>query len=257
MTKKAPAMARFILDPEILRRLPPFSWFSAPQLTSALPAIHHHSYPRRARVQRGGDGSDGLYIVLSGSFNIVHESGEGHELLVSTIRAGAFFGELGLFDDEICTASIYAAEPSEVLFILRNVVLQSLQENAKASMCMLGSIMARLCETHRKLAHLTLTTVDQRVAAALLEHSVSAGDEWHVQIGSESIAARIAASREMVSRVLRGFIERGVVARRGRKLFIIDRDALAQVVETRRRTPVRGRTRLAQSIRGSRQALGL
>jgi CRP-like cAMP-binding protein len=92
---------------------------------------------------------------------------------------------------------------------------------------MLHKIVGRLCETHDKLAHLALTTVEQRVAAALLENSVEANGEWRVQVGSEKISSIVAASREMVSRVLRKLIEEGAVRRHRRKLLVVDRDAVA------------------------------
>ena len=50
--------------------------------------------------------------------------------------------------------------------------------------------------------------------------------EWHVNVGSEQIAAMVGASREMVSRVLRCMIDKRVVRRFKRKLIVMDRDAL-------------------------------
>ena len=45
--------------------------------------------------------------------------------------------------------------------------------------------------------------------------------------GSEEIAALVGASREMVSRVVKGMISSGAVRREKRKLIVIDRQALA------------------------------
>jgi CRP/FNR family cyclic AMP-dependent transcriptional regulator len=221
-------MARFTGDPQVLRRLAPFSWFSETQLVWALPTVEQRCYPARTLIQRAGQEGGGLYIVLAGSVSVIHDDGNAHELLVTSIGPHEFFGELGLFDGHPCAASARAQTRCEVLFIPRRVVLECLEENARAAMCMLQKITARLCDMHLKLAHLALSSVEQRVACVLLEHSVEAEGAWSVQVGSEQISSMVAASREMVSRVLKKMIEGGMVRRHRRKLLVVDRDAVAQ-----------------------------
>jgi CRP-like cAMP-binding protein len=113
-----------------------------------------------------------------------------------------------------------------VFYLPRKVVLECLEDNARAATNMLRATVARLCATHRKLAELALTTVRQRVAMALLDNVSEADGEWRVELGSEQIAAMVGSSREMVSRALRGLIEKGIVRRFRRKLFVTDREAL-------------------------------
>ena len=220
-------MSRYTGDPQLLKRLPPFSWFSETQLAWALPTIEHRRYPPRTVIQRYGDPGDGLYIVLSGRVSVLHQDAQGHELIASSIGPNDFVGELGLLENEVCAASIRCDTACELLYIPRKVVLECLEDNGRASMCMLRKVLARLCATHRKLATLALTKVYDRVAAVLLEHSRDAGGERRVEIGSEQISARVAASREMVSRVIKDMIGRGMVRRDKRKLVIVDAPALA------------------------------
>ena len=220
-------MSRYTGDPQLLKRLPPFSWFSETQLAWALPTIEHRRYPARTVIQRYGEAGDGLYIVLSGRVCVLHQDSQGHELIAATIGANDFFGELGLLENEVCAASIRCDTACELLHIPRKVVLECLEDNGRAAMCMLKKVIARLCETHRKLATVALTKVYDRVAAVLLEHSREADGERRVEIGSEQISARVAASREMVSRVIKDMIGRGMVRRDKRKLVIVDAAALA------------------------------
>jgi CRP-like cAMP-binding protein len=210
-----------------LKRLPPFSWFSETQLAWALPTIEHRRYPARTVLQRYGDPGDGLYIVLSGRVCVLHEDAHGHELIAASIGPNDFVGELGLLEDEVCAASIRCDTACELLYIPRKVVLECLEDNGRAAMCMLKKVIRRLCETHRKLSALALTKVYDRVAAVLLENSHDSGGERRVDIGSEQISARVAASREMVSRVIKDMISRGMVKRDRRKLVIVDAAALA------------------------------
>jgi CRP-like cAMP-binding protein len=222
-------MSRFAGDPQVLKRLPPFSWFSETQLAWALPTIEQRRYPARTVVQRYGETGDGLYIVLSGRVCVLHQDAQGHELIAASIGANDFFGELGLLENQVCAASIRCDTACELLYIPRKVVLECLEDNTRASLCMLKKVLERLCDTHRKLATVALTKVYDRVAAVLLEHSggAAANGERRVDIGSEQISARVAASREMVSRVIKDMIGRGMVRREKRKLVIVDAAALA------------------------------
>jgi CRP/FNR family cyclic AMP-dependent transcriptional regulator len=219
-------MTRFTGDPQILKRLPPFSWFSESQLAWALPTVEHRRYPARTVIQRYGDAGDGLYIVLSGRVCVLHQDAHGHELIAASVGPNDYVGELGLLEEEVCAASIRCDTACELLYIPRKVVLECLEDNNRAAVCMLKKTLRRLCDTHRKLATLALTKVYDRVAAVLLEHSRDADGERRVDIGSEQISARVAASREMVSRVIKDMIGRGMVRRERRKLVIIDAAAL-------------------------------
>ena len=226
-------MSRFTGDIEALRRFAPFSWFSSTQLSWALPTIETRSYDKHAVIQRAGQDGDGLYILLEGRVSIVHEDGYAHELLVTSIGEHEFFGELGLFEGQACAASIRADSRCEVLFIPRKIVLECLEDNPRAAMCMLKKITGRLCHTHAKLAHLALSTVEQRVASTLVEHSIETEGAWRVDVGSEQIASMVAASREMVSRVVKKMIAGGIVRRDRRKLVVLDREAVSSLARSR------------------------
>ena len=230
-------MTRLPSDPSLLRKLPPFSWFTETQLTWALPTTERRTYPARTVILRAGDDIDGLYVVMSGRVRVLHEDGEGHELLTEMVGAHEFFGELGLFDASDCPVSIETEGACELLYIPRKVVLECLEDNARAAIGMLRSVVTRLCATHRKLGKVALTTVSQRVVMALLENGTEADGEWRVEVGAEQIAAMVGASREMVSRVTKVLIREGIVRRVRRKLFVTDRDALASRIGRNRRAP--------------------
>ena len=206
-------MARYSGDANVLKKLAPFSWFSDMQLAWALPAIEHRTYAAGSVIQAAGREGDGLYIVLSGRVCVLHDDGEAREFVAARIGPNDFFGELALLDHGTCIASVRADLECEILFIPRTVAVDCLEDNARAAMCMLRTVVGRLCDAQRKLGHLALTTVDQRVASVLLDNCVEAEGAWRVEVGSEQISAMVAASREMVSRVLKRMIEAGVVRR--------------------------------------------
>lgn len=219
-------MPRFNGEPAVLSTLPPLSWLSEAQIARALPSIQSHTYAPRTCILNAGDPADGLYILVSGRVLVLHEDGDGNEFVLAAVGANDFFGELGLLDSGYCTASVRALEACEVLFIPKTVAMECLESNARAAMCMLRKLAVRLCDAHRKMAGLALTNVYGRVATVLLENGEEAGGEWRVAIGSEQIATMVGASREMVSRVLKDMVQRGLARRHKRKLIVFDRERL-------------------------------
>jgi CRP/FNR family cyclic AMP-dependent transcriptional regulator len=220
-----------------LRKLPPFSWFDDAQLARVLPQIERRQYPPRVFIQQAGAVAGGIYILLSGRVQVVHSDNEGREFIAATIRAHNFFGELGFFEEGLSIAGIRSSEPCEVLYIPRHVVINCLATNAHVTMCMLQKVTKRLGASHRRLAQLALTTVHQRIAAALVENTLEDDCEATLPFGSEELARRVGASREMVSRVVRTMIDLGLVRRHKRRLIVADRQALLRQTLTHSKPP--------------------
>ena len=216
-------------NPETLRSLPLFAPLTESQWTWLLPSLRERSVPARTCIVHAGEPAEGLYVLLSGKVRVVHEDTDGHALIAGTLTGNEFFGEMGLIDSTPCPASVHAIERSDVLFVPRQALLEALEANGAATMYMLKVSLERLCQAHHKMANLALMNVHGRVARVLLEHGREANGDWLVEPGSEQIAAMVGASREMVSRVVRGMIRDGIVRRYKRKLIVLDRAALASV----------------------------
>lgn len=121
---------------------------------------------------------------------------------------------------------LQSQQPCEILFMPRPLVLQCLEGNSRATLCMLRKVASRLQEAHHKMASFALTDVYERVTRVILDNSQDVEGEWRVAIGSEQIATMVGSSREMVTRVVRDLIARGVVRRYKRTLILVDRESL-------------------------------
>jgi CRP/FNR family transcriptional regulator, cyclic AMP receptor protein len=221
-----PAMTSQGIDAKTLKRLPLFSALTAAQLTWALATVRRRTYAARAHILKAGEIADGLYWVLSGSARIVYEDGDGRELIANVVGSNDFFGEMGLLDGAASAANVHAAEPCEILHVPRRVILECIEDNAAAALALLRTALGRLCSAHAKMGNLALVNVYGRVAQVLLEHGRETDGEWCLDLAAGEIAALVGASREMVSRVLRSMIQRGVVRRVRRRLIVTDRPAL-------------------------------
>ena len=215
-------------SPENLRALPLLAALTESEFTSLSSSIARRSFPARETILRAGDIPRGIYIIVVGSVQLVHQDQEGRVFVAERFGPGELFGEMGLIDASACPASAVAAEPCEVAFVPRQDLIECLQNNGQAAMSFLRTALERLCQAHRHMANLALRNVYTRVAQVLVANGHEESGEWHVDVGSQQIATMVGASREMVSRVLRCMIEKRLVRRHKRRLVVIDRAAVQE-----------------------------
>jgi CRP/FNR family cyclic AMP-dependent transcriptional regulator len=213
----------------MLRSIPLFSSLTDSDLASMLPAMQQRAFPARTCILRAGESSDGLYVVLSGRVRVLLDDGEGHEIIVAVFGANEFFGEIEVIEGGTRLANFDCVQPTEILQIPRKVVMDWLERDPAAAMLVLRTVTRRLADAHQKIGTLALVNVYGRVARVLVEEGhQGANGEWLVEPGAEQIAAMVGASREMVSRVVKDMINKGMVRRHKRKLIVLDRQLLQE-----------------------------
>lgn len=212
----------------LLKNVPLFSTLGDVELAAMLQTMQQRTYGPRTCILRAGEIGEGLYVVLSGRVRVLLDDGEGHEIIVAVYGANEFFGEIELMDGGPRLANYDCTHPTEVLHIPRKVVLEWLERDSALAMLLLRTVTRRLADAHQKIGNLALVNVYGRVARVLLEEGHEANGEWHVEPGAEQIAAMVGASREMVSRVVKDMINRGIVRRYKRKLIVMDRQLLLE-----------------------------
>ncbi len=228
-------MTRICFNIGILKSMPLFSLMAGDELACLLPWLQHRSYRTRSFIIRAGEAADGLYFMLSGTAAILLEDGDGRSVLVRTLGANEFCGEMGLIDGGPRSASVQARSACEVIYVPKKHLFECLERNFNVAMFMFRAVVERLREANRRIEGLALQDVYGRVGRVLLECSREVNGDRPVEPGSEQIAAMVGASREMVSRVLAKMIDTGLVRRQRRMLFVVDPTRLAERVQLHKR----------------------
>jgi uncharacterized membrane protein len=131
-----------------------------------------------------GDCGDALYIVRKGSVQVFVENNEGEKIILAENLPGDIFGEISLLDGGARTATAIATEPSEVLVLEREGLLDLVTKHPHAAMDLLTVVGRRLRATDELLrTHVTRNVnveIDERmrVGEHIADKVASFGGSW-------------------------------------------------------------------------------
>jgi small-conductance mechanosensitive channel/CRP-like cAMP-binding protein len=123
---------------------------------------------------RQGDPGDSFYIIKKGAVDVVVEKGPGEEgVVVATLGAGNFFGEMSLLTGAARTATIRVREDAEFIVIDREnfrAVLENKPSIAESLSHILSERQAQLAAQREKLDAATLARRKQDESGRLLRN---------------------------------------------------------------------------------------
>ena len=214
---------------DLLRRVPMFSMLSETQANALSEAVVKRRYKRGERIVDQGSKSNALYIILSGHCRVVMTDAKGREVILATLTAGDHVGEMSLIDNEAHSATVEAESLTDVLELGREAFTRSLMDSASMSYTVLCGLVARLRIADRKIGSLALMNVYGRVAHVLLDAANASPLKDMIireKLSRQDIAKMVGASREMVSRVMKDFLDQGFIqALDGGAMRIVERRA--------------------------------
>ncbi|RNL59149.1 cAMP-activated global transcriptional regulator CRP [Zhongshania marina] len=197
-------------------------------LDNFLAHCHRRRYPSKSTLIYAGDASDALYYITEGSVTVIIEDDEGREMIVAYLNKGDFFGEMGVFDEDIPptrSALVKSRTECEIAEI-SYTKFRELNKQYPDILLALGKQMAkRLRLTTRKVGDLAFLDVTGRVARTLLDlckqpDAMTHPDGMQIKITRQEIGRIVGCSREMVGRVLKTLEEQGLVQVKGKTMVV-------------------------------------
>ena len=192
-----------------------------------------HKLARDEVLFVAGDEARGLYVIVEGSVRAFRESLDGREQVIHVERAGATIAELPVFDDKPYPSSVAAVEDSILLFIDKRDVRRLCLDHPQIGLAALKMLAGRLRRCAELVETLSLHEVDHRLARFLLADArlrgrrAPTGVTVELDLTNPQIAARIGSVREVVSRAFNRLQQNGLISVDGRRVTILDEDALA------------------------------
>ena len=198
----------------------------APLTESALSAIaasgHVRSFPARMVLIHEGDVGDSLFIILSGKVKVYATSEDGREVVIDFHGAGEYVGEMSLAGAPR-SASVATVEATTCAIVRRETFREFVLAHPEFALNLIEKLIARARLATENVKSLALSDVYGRLRRLLASLALEA--DGHLVVGErltqQEIAARIGASRDMVSRLLKDLVAGGYLRIDNRTITIV------------------------------------
>lgn len=206
----------------LLAQLPMFG--GTPRAQLAVLARHAEAlqFPPGSVVARRGERLPGLMVVRYGLVKLTLK-GEAERVL-RLAGAGETFGEAALFLDQPLPVDVTAVADTALLVVPGAALLALFDSDARFARGLLASVCHRLQALVADFEAATAHGARERLAAYL--GSLGA-DTACLPAPKSVIASRLGMTKETLSRLLRAFIDEGLIAVANREVTLLDRARLA------------------------------
>lgn len=187
---------------------------------------HRRRYPAKSVIIYAGDKPDVLYYIVEGSVSVLIEDTDGREIVLAYLNPGDFFGEMGLFEEEINrSAWVRTRTQCELAEISYERFRQVAEKDPGILFALAAQMATRLRKTSRKVGDLAFLDVTGRVARTLLElckepDAMTHPDGMQIRITRQEIGRIVGCSREMVGRVLKALEEQELITVKGKTIVV-------------------------------------
>lgn len=188
-------------------------------------------FPAKAMIVNDKDVGGSVHFILEGSVDITSYSGAGREVWHNRLNAGQHFGEMSAITGNLRSANVVAVTKTVTAIISQNDYLNMVKDNRELGFWLLQDLATRLDQSTRQIYELVALNVPKRICSELIRRTRKTPDSnGEFPISPNPVLAQIArqlnTDRETISRAISGLVKDGLVRRDGRKLIVLDRDAL-------------------------------
>ena len=137
---------------EVLTSVPLFAGLDARAIEGLAGFAFQKAFRQGELIVEEGRTANGLFIIVSGSAEVIKGLGASQPRTVAKLGAGEPIGEMALLGEWPRSASVRALEDTECLGIDRWIFLDHLDKEPKLALRMLQILALRLAETAERLA---------------------------------------------------------------------------------------------------------
>ena len=172
-----------------------------------------------------------LFILIKGSVAVCRDSISGKRNIIATFeQAGELFGEVFLFlNKKEYDNYAVAADRAEVLQMPKEFLYNSCGENCGYHTLLISNMLSILAQKayflNQKLQIVSSATLRQKISKILLQNSTRSGGVT-LKMNREELADFLSVARPSLSRELMKMQEDGLLNISGKKIKILDFEAL-------------------------------
>lgn len=211
-----------------LQKVFPF-WESLNQEEQALVAesIVSRKMQKGESMHRGCGECSGIVYVAKGQLRVYIISEEGREVTLYRVHTGdlCVLSASCLMDAIVFDVLIEAVEETELIVLPSPVLNGIMEKNPLVELSLYRTATERFSDVMWTMQQILFMGADKRVAHFLWDEMAKTG-ETTIRLTHDEVARFIGSAREVVSKVLKYFVEEGAVALSRGKIEIIDKGKL-------------------------------
>ena len=194
------------------------------------------SYRKSEIIYKEGDKPTGLIFLAKGKVKIFKEGVGGREQIVRMAKPSGFIGFRALFAKQNYLATAQAIEEAEIVTIEKKSLYDVLEDNGKLALRIIEFLASELGFSNTRTVTLTQKHIRGRLAESLLFLRDTYGFEddtstLKVYLSREDLANLSNMTTSNAIRTLSAFSQEEVIELHGRKIRIMDMNALERISE--------------------------
>lgn len=155
------------MNVETLRQVPLFESLDDEAAHELCELLENLDCKAGALLFRAGDDGDAMYLIEEGTVRIFVRAKDGHEVTLTELQRGDFFGEMALLDGKPRSADAQVVENARLAVLSREHFLSFTRSNPNVALEMLTALANRLRQTDELLRHTSTRNVNVEEAAQL------------------------------------------------------------------------------------------
>jgi len=178
-----------------------------------------------------GDRCEHFVVVRKGTVRVELLSTTGQQMLLYRIEDGqsCVMTTSCLLGNSRYFAQAFSETAIELVMMTQANFNEQLSSSADFRDFVFNGFHERFAGLINRTTELVTSTVDQRLAAALLAHSESSGKNMPIEQTHQQLAIDIGSAREVVSRRLAVFEKNGLIDKNRGQLTVLDVDQLQKL----------------------------
>lgn len=231
---------------QFLKQLPLFSHLVEHNLVAIADTLEEHIYCKNALIFREKQLATHMFLLAAGEVKIFKLSPSGKEHLLQIMGKYSVIAEAPMFEGATYPVSCAAKQKSILFAISREKLIALIKDNPQIALNMLALQAKKLREFTSKIEQLSLQKLEQKLATYLTRsYQNTKGSEaietindhnYHTppttlrSVCSQDLANYLGIARETLSRLMNDWIRAGLIKKDGRKIVLLNPNALKKII---------------------------
>lgn len=191
-----------------------------------------HTYRRNDFIALAGDQFDSIGIVCEGKAAVIRENAAGDRIVMTYLKSGDMFGEMGIFSDRsVWPASVQAQEACSVFFLPGEKIIGQCGKTCVWHRALIKNMLKILTEKalilNKKVEYLTIKSMRRKISTFLLEQFNRTGKStFMLPLNRSELADFLNVSRPSMSREMSHMRDEGIIDYHLSSVKILDINAL-------------------------------